>query len=933
MSGKNEVNFTVNGQAVHIALQPGWTLLRALREALGLTGAKQACDNEGFCGACTVVVDGKAQPGCQIPLEAIEGRNVETIEGLAQRGELHPLQKAFVLDHVMQCGYATPGQIMSAKALLDRNPDPTLEEAAEALRYNFSRCSAGYRAPAAILRAAAVLRGKAELPWDAQTAANERHAIAKVTGALKYTDDLSFPGMLYGRARRSHLPHAQIEQIDVEEARRMPGVAAVLTAKDIPGKNLFGLLVADQPIFCDSVVRMVGDALALVVAETPEQAEAALEKIKVAYTPRPLLTDPRQSLQPEALQLHVPNAENPENGNINRHVKIRKGDVAEGFRQADIILEGEYATPFQEHAYEELECSIGVPEGDGVAVYCGSQGPVFDRAQVAAALGLPEEKVRIAHMPVGGAFGGKEDVNAQVQAGVAAYLLQRPVKVRFTRYESLTAHHKRHAEFMRYKTGVTRDGRVVALEAELIGDTGAYASTGEAVLFRSAAFAGGPYEIPHVKVDSYAVYTNNVTCGAFRGFGSPQPCFASEMQMEKLAHMLGIDPVEFRLKNALDIGRSTITGSVITPEVGGGIRECIEAVREALGRAPRPIPGPDEKVGVGLAASYKNVGLGSGIPDNVGARLSLQEDGRFMLRVGATDLGQGSTETFLNIAAQTLGIPRGDIDIHMGDTRYDPQAGMTTASRITFVAGNATLNASRKLLEQIRQFVSEVCHVPEDRLSLKDHFVVRSDTGEKLVSLADLGQERGIRFVAEDVYEAPETQGVPEWAAPVPTNEELVRKPLHFAYSFGAQGVILRVNVKTGAIKVDRIIAAFDCGSALNRPGVEGQIEGGVIQGLGLALTERYSLKEARPVVTTLAELGVPQTPDLPVVEAIIVERPHPSGPLGAKGMGELPLTATGPAVAIAVHDAVGVWIDTLPVTPDKVLAALHSKRSFAAPG
>ena len=926
MKPENNVAFTVNGKEVSLPLRPGWTLLRALREVLGLTGAKQSCDNEGFCGACTVIVDGVAQPSCRIPLEAMPGRQVMTIEGLAVDGELHPIQKAFVLHHVMQCGYATPGQILSAKALLDRNPNPTAAQAAEALRYNVSRCSAGYRAPEAILHAAAVLRGETELAWDEKMAARERLRVSKVTGSLKFTDDLTFPGMLYGRAKRSDLPHARIEKIDVDEARRMPGVVAVLTAKDIPGRNLYGLLTPDQPVFCDTLVRMVGDCLALVVAESFEQAGAALETIQVTYTPLPAITDPRQAMQPGAHPLH-PTADDELNDNILKHIKIRKGDVAAGFQQADVIIEGDYTTPFQEHGYEELECSIGVPEDDGVVVYCGSQGPVFDRAQIAAALGLPEELVRVAHMPVGGAFGGKEDVSAQVLAGVAASVLGRPVKVRFTRYESLWAHHKRHAEFLHYKTGVTNDGRVVAFEATLIGDTGAYASTGDAVLFRSAEFAGGPYEIPHVKVDAYAVYTNNITCGAFRGFGSPQPAFAVEVQMEKAARALGMDPLEFRLQNALAVGKATITGHMLSQEIGDGVRQCLQAVRQALKNAPQPHPGPDEKVGVGVAACYKNVGLGSGIPDNVGAQISIQKDGSFLLRVGAADLGQGASETVLNIAAQTLGVDRSEIFLHLGDTRQDPQAGMTTASRITFVAGNATLQACKLLLEKICGAVCAEFGIEQGLIAFKDGTVIRADTGDRLVSLAELAQENGEGLSAEIVYEAPETQGIPEWAAPVPTDEELLRKPLHFAYSFGAQGVILTVNEKTGAVKVHRVIAAFDCGKAINRPGVEGQIEGGVIQGLGFALSERYSLKDGRPQLTRLSELGLPLTPDLPHIETCIIEEPHPHGPLGAKGMGELPLTATAPAVTNAIFDALGVWIHDLPLTPDKVLAALHTSK------
>jgi CO/xanthine dehydrogenase Mo-binding subunit/aerobic-type carbon monoxide dehydrogenase small subunit (CoxS/CutS family) len=607
------INFTVNGQLVQAVVPADWTLLRYLRQVLRLTGAKQGCDDEGTCGTCTVIVDGQAERACQLKMAEMAGRSVQTIEGLAEGGRLHPLQQSFVLEKVLQCGFCTPGQIMAAKALLDANPAPGDEEIRRALRGNLCRCSGGVRAGRAVQKAAAVLRGEITIPWSDEVAAAERGAIAKVTGATQYTDDLAFPEMLYGQALRSAYPHARILAIDTGEARSMPGVVAVLTARDVPERNLYGLLTPDQPVLCDEVVRFVGDAVALVVAETPEEARAALGKIIVEYTELPVITTPQEALAPDAPQLHE--RDQPPKlsgeGNILAHHSIRKGDVAEGFAQADIIIEGTYRTPFTEHAFMDLECSIGVPEDGGVVVYVGSQGPAFDQQQVAAALGLPEEKVHIAHMPTGGAYGGKEDVTTQILAALAAYHTGRPVKVRLSRAESLRVHHKRHAEYMHYKTGATRDGRLVAAEVTLYGDTGAYASTGEAVMFRSATFACGPYVVPHVKVDSYAVYTNNITCGAFRGFGSPQPTFAAEVQMDKLAEAIGVDPFTIREINALDIGLATITGHVLTEDVGAGLQECLAAVKKALLSTPRPnLPG--WKVGVGIAASYKNVGLGGG---------------------------------------------------------------------------------------------------------------------------------------------------------------------------------------------------------------------------------------------------------------------------------------------------------------------------------
>lgn len=916
---ENSVSFTVNGQSVVVASEHlTWTLLRYMRQVLGLTGAKQACDNEGTCGACTVIVDDQATLACQLRAGDLAGCAVQTIEGLAAGDSLHPLQQTFVLHRVMQCGFCTPGQIMAVKALLDANPGPTDEQIKEALRGVICRCSGGFRAVRAVRQAAAVLRGEAAVGWTDEMAAAERVAVAKATGSIKYTDDLTYEGMLYAQAKRSDYAHARIKGIDVNEAEAVPGVVAILTAKDVPGQNAYGLLTPDQPVLCDEVVRMVGDAVALVVAETTEAAGAAVEKIRVDYEPLPVLATPQAALAPDAPQLHP-------RGNVLRHVRIRKGDVAEGFAQADVIVEGDYYTPFSEHGFLDLECSIGRPEEDGVVVQCGSQGPPFDREQIAAALGLPEEKVRIAHVPVGGAYGGKEDVSAQVLAALAAYVVQRPVKVRFSRAESLRAHHKRHAQFMHYKTGATRDGRVVAVEVTLYGDTGAYASTGEAVMFRSATFAAGPYEVPHVKVDAYAVHTNNITCGAFRGFGSPQPTFAAELQMEKVARALGIDSFAFREINALALGKMTITGQVLTADVGDGIRQCLEAVRRAMAATPRPNLGPHVKIGVGVAGSYKNVGLGGGIPDEAGAKISLQKDGTFLLQTGAVDLGQGASEAMVIIAAETLGVERSRIHLLVGDTRRDPPGGMTTASRQTFVSGNAALLASQRLRRQIWDYVSEEFHLSLEQILLRAGCFVDAESGQTLISLADLGNRQA--FLAEAYYEAPVTNSVPEWAAPVPTDEELKLK-LHFAYSFGAQAAMVAVDETTGRVRVLKVVAAHDAGRAISRSGVETQIEGGVVQGMGYALSERFQMKEGQPGVTTFEGLGLPVTPDVPDIEPIIIEEPHPDGPLGAKGMGELPLTATAPAIVNAIYDAVGVWINELPATPEKVLAAIQAKRS-----
>lgn len=921
------INLTVNGQPVSTDVPGDWTLLRFLRERLRLTGTKQGCDGEGTCGACTVIVDGTAQLSCRIKMVEMEGRSVETIESLMRDGKPHVILQAFIREHVFQCGYCAPGVLMRVKALLDRNPNPTEEEIRRVLSAHLCRCSGLVRAVAAVKLAAAALRGELDLGWTDNDTARHHIMLERLSGKARYTDDLHFEGMLYGRAFRSPLPHAEVVSVDVSEAEKMPGVVRVLTAKDVPGENVYGLLVPDQPVFCDRVVRYVGDCLALVVAETPEAAEAALEKIKVELRPLPVVATPHEAMAPGAPVLH----DREDGPNILKHIAIRKGNVEEGFALADVVVEGDYHVGFVEHAFLETECSIGVPEPDGsLTIYCGSQGPVYDRQQVARAVGLPEEKVRIVHMLTGGAFGGKEDVAGQILAGLAAYVTGRPVKVRFSREESIRVHHKRHAEWIHMKTGATKDGRIVAVEADIVGDTGAYASTGEAVLFRSATFAAGPYVVPHARVDAYAVHTNNPPCGAFRGFGSPQVCFAAEVQMDKLAEALGIDPFELRMRNALDLGLATLTGHVLTEDVGAGIKECLQAVKRALDATPRPQLEPPWKLGIGIAAAYKNVGLGSGIPDEASAQISLQSDGTFLLRVGCTDLGQGSSEAMAIIAARTLGVDLSVIHVHEGDTRDDPNAWMTTASRQTFVSGNAVLGAARKLRQLIWSYVSKEFGVPEAQVEVRDNAVfVDTETGEPLITLADLAQ-RGQDFCAEYHYKAPETNPVPEWVPPEPKETKSSHR-LHFAYSFGAQGAMVAVNEETGEVRVLKVIAAHDVGRAISVPNCINQIQGAVVMGLGYALTEEFRVENGFIKTTKLGDLGLLRLKDLPEIDAIIIENSHPLGPYGAKGIGELGLTPTAPAVINAIHDAVGVWIHELPATPERVLAAIRKTRCTKA--
>jgi len=921
-----KISIAVNGMRFEVdPAHQDWTLARYLREVLKLTGTKQGCDNEGTCGLCKVIIDGKARQSCKMKMSKLEGAKIETIESLALFGKYpHPLIQTVIQDGIFQCGYCAPGALMSAKALLDQNLSPTDEEISRAISGTLCRCAGLNRMDLSIKRAAAILRGDEASIWTDEDTANEYMMLEKLTGKQIYTDDLSFEGMLYASALRANVPHGLVRKVDISNAEKLPGIVKILTSSDVPGKNIFGVIVQDQPIFCDKVVRYVGDTLALVVGETPEQVEAALNAIEVEIEPLPVISNTDEALAPDAPVLH-PRLKNdyPDKPNVLKHFHVSKGDINKGFAEADLILEDDYSVPFVEHAYMEIETSIGVVEQNGTyKIYVGSQGPTDDRHQVAIALGVDEEKVEIAHMYMGGGFGGKEDISGQIHAILAANATGRPVKVRWSRKESLLASYKRHAAKLHYKMGMTRDGRVVAADIEIYGDTGAYASAGEAVLFRMMAFACGPYEVPNVEVNTYAVHTNNPPCGAFRGYGSPQVAFAAEIHLQRMIQQLGLDPMEVRFKNALDIGRATITGDVLTPDVGAGMIDCLTQIKQHLEKIEKPELGPDEKLGIGIAAGYKNVGLGSNIPDMAGASVSLEPDGFFLVRHGAADMGQGSNQVVALIAARILGMPVSKIRVHTGDTKYDPHGGMTTASRATFLSGNAAVLAAEGFKNMLWSALSQEFAVSPDDLVIQNGAFVHKETGRQYITLKELAQS-GERFEYESKYEAPKTQPPLPYSTSYP---EVPEAPMHFAYDFGAQAVMVAVNENTGEVRVLKLIAAHDSGTPLIYKNVIGQIEGAAVQGLGYALSERFEMEQAAPKSLRFKDLGLLRFRDIPEIVPIVVDTPHPKGPFGAKGMGELALTPTAPAVANAVFDAVGVWIKDLPITQEKILDALQKQ-------
>ena len=911
-----EITLYVNDLAHRLEVAPKTTLLQVLRDELHLLGTKNGC-GQGHCGACTVIVNGRAVRSCITLVARLDGAHVETIEGLARGDELHPLQQTFIEQGAVQCGFCTPGMIMAAKALLDTRPHPTREEIVKALAPNLCRCT-GY---ASIIRAIEAASSKEQpsfpfKPSKLQTRVVGKpvprpDALAKVTGQAIFAADLYFDNMLHAKVLRSSRPHARIRRIDTSKARAIPGVVAVLTADDIPGTRTHGTVRADWPSLCWDKVCYTGDALALVAAETEAIAEEALSLIEVEYEPLPAVFSPQEALTPGAPLVH----ENTP-GNLLKHIKVRKGDVKAGFTHADLIVEQEYHTPFIEHAYLEPEAGVAVPGPDGrITVYVGSQIPFEDRRQVAEALAIPREKVRIVQTAVGGAFGGKEDITVQIPTALLARATGRPVKLVFTREESMRVHPKRHATTIRLKVGATLDGKLTAVEATIWGDAGAYASLSEPVMTRTATHVAGPYQVPNVKIDCYTAYTNNPPAGAMRGFGVPQAIFAIESTMDILAERLGLHPLELRRRNALRVGSVTATGQLLRESVG--LLETIERVEAAVRELSQEMLVPlerDKHRGWGFACCLKNVGLGGGLPDTAGAAVDLTDDRDAVVRIGAAEVGQGLVGIAAQIAAEVLGVPYERVQVVVGDTDRTLDGGPTVASRQTFITGNAVYYAALKVREQLAAAVAEALDVPPDALAFAAGQVMARD-GRK-VSLKEaiaIAKKEGRPLSAEHVYQPPATTPLGE-----PGDQ-------HFAYGFATQAALVEVDSQTGKIEVLKVIAAHDVGRAINPRAIAGQLEGGVVMGMGFALSEELKVKEGVVENADLARYRIPRVGQVPEIMPIIVEAETAEGPFGAKGVGEITSIPTAPAIINAIHAAIGVRITDLPATPEKIQAALKA--------
>jgi CO/xanthine dehydrogenase Mo-binding subunit/aerobic-type carbon monoxide dehydrogenase small subunit (CoxS/CutS family) len=908
--GDGTVAVFVNDRPERLSGDPFRPLSAALRDDLGLTGTKVGCD-AGDCGACTVLLDGAQVCACLVPVGQVAGRRIDTVEGAGPGGLTDRLRAAFLAGGAAQCGICTPGMLMAATDCLAADPDPTAAAVADALGGVLCRCTGYTKIVEAVM---SVARGDAA---DAPVASSAVGASipridgrGKVDGTERFGDDHAPADALFVRVVRSPHHRASFVIGDVGAVvARTPGLVAVLTARDVPGENRFGVFPAmrDQPVFADREVRFRGEAVAALVGTAAALDAVSDTDLPIDWTPLPALLDPASALAADAPVLHPARP-----GNVLARGMLRSGDGAAGHARASVSSEGRFHTGFVEHAYIEPEAGHAIPHGSGVEVASCTQAPYLARDETAVVLGVPPEEVRIRPTGCGGGFGGKLDPSVQPILAVAARATGRPVRIAYSRTESMASTTKRHPSDIRARYSADADGRFVAFSMDGDFETGAYASWGPTVANRVPVHATGPYRVPHVETAARAVHTHRVPAGAFRGFGVPQAAIAHETLIDDLAGLLGMDRLEIRRLNAIGRGDATATGQVLA---SGGLPACLDALRPAWTAAVAAAEAhnagaPRRRRGVGVACMWYGCGNTS-LPNPSTMRITLSRDGALTFWNGAVDIGQGSTTVLTQIAAEALGLPVGAFRLVVGDTAVTADAGKTSASRQTLVSGNATRLAAATLRGEILSLANAG---PDARLALdgRSLHIVDGEASRTIDLSALPADDAGVVLSGEATWDPPTTpldsdgQGVP-----------------YVSYGFAAQMAEVEVDMDLGTVSVLSIHAAHDVGRAINPVLVEGQIQGGIAQGLGLALMEEFLPGRTE----NLHDYLIPTVGDVPPITIHLIEDPEPEGPYGAKGVGEPALIATAPAILGAIRHASGVRIDRLPVLPHRLWQALSEAR------
>jgi putative selenate reductase molybdopterin-binding subunit len=966
-SSKIEITATINNVRRTLSVDPDESLLAALRGA-SYFSVKVGCD-DGTCGVCTVLLNGNPVRSCKIKAVDVDGAAITTLEGLSQNDTVHPIQEAFMEVGAIQCGFCTPAQILSAKALLDRKPNPTEDDIRKALTGVLCRCTGYVRGVDAVLRAAALLRGEKVAPYThiEQTLPGENepitlpeafyrrdgscsplpplvftpkemdktHVVGKpeikvdarklALGRPVFTDDLRLDGMLYGALLTSPYAHARIRRIDASPARALPGVHAVLTHHDISRiKYASGGQSYPQPLPYDQVslddkVRHVGDRVAIVAAETPEIARQALELIEVDYEILPAVVGPEHAMQDGAPVIHdEPDTEGIYDAqrNIVHHIEAEVGDVEQAFAKAEHIFEGEYRTPKQQHVHLEPHvCITYFDEDDRLVIRTSTQVPFHIRRMVAPLINLPVKKIRVIKPRIGGGFGNKQELILEDLCAHLTLATGRPVRMEYTRTQEFTSSRRRHANIVRYKIGVTGE-QVTAASLYLIGDTGAYGAHALTVNMVGGFKGLTLYNPPNARFVSDVVYTNTPPAGAFRGYGAMQCQYGIEVLMEEIAADLALDVVDFKRNNWLKLGETMHLSKALGEGREGteqsllssGLEDCVRIGLEATDFETKRQNHQGQqgryRRGIGMAV----VMHGSGIADldMAAATLKMNDDGSFNLLIGATDLGTGSDTILAQIAAEVLGVPLADIIVYSSDTDFTPFDTGAYASSTTYISGGAVHKAALKTKAMILEHASLMLNIsnPSD-LELKDRQVTAPD-GRSVtlaeVALSSLHQHNQHQIMATASHTSP--------LSPPPT---------------AAQFAEIVVDTQTGHIEVERLLMVVDCGRVINPLTAAGQVEGGMAQALGFALTEEMLFDQGgQPLNPNLTEYHIPRAVEMPATDVIFVQTNEPSGPFGAKSVAEISIDGVAPAIASAIHDATGVWMRELPYTPERVKSALQ---------
>lgn len=909
LASTTKVAFELNGRDVEVHPFANERLSMTLRDRLDAREVKIGC-NAGDCGACTVLMDGEAVCACLIPTHQTGGSKIETVAGLTQSDAIGKRIANGFQDHgAAQCGFCTPGMIVAAVDLIRKVPDPSEEQVKDALGGVLCRCT-GYRK---IIEA--VLNATVDQPGEGFVgdAIRRLDGGEKVSGQERFGDDIATAGTLELKVVRSPYPSADFELGDLEQwCRDIPGIEAVLTANDVPGENRFGAIpnFEDQPVFAEKFVRFQGEAVAAVIGTPLAIRSFNQDEFPITWTKRPPIMRIEEATADGADLLHETNS-----GNVLCQGFVMCGDAEGAISNSHVVVEGEFSTGFVEHAYLEPEAGFAEMEDDRVVIHACTQAPVMDQEAVQRILGWDKDRIRVIPTGIGGGFGSKIDVSIQPYLALAAVKTGRPVRIAYSRTESMRSTTKRHPAKIKIKIGADRTGRISGMEFHGEFNTGAYASWGPTVATRVPIHASGPYSITNYRAKAVGIYTNCPPAGAFRGFGVPQSAIAQESMLDELAGKLGIDPLEFRINNALEDGKPTVCGQVFA--AGVGIRECLIALqpawRDACGDADEfnKTATNGMRRGVGVASAWYGCGNTS-LPNPSTIRAGVGQDGSVVLHQGAVDIGQGSNTVIAQIFATELGIPVSEVKLIGGDTDLSPDAGKTSASRQTFVSGNAAKMCASSLRSQIlRRFNASM----GSKLTFGEGRIRVSDNGlDQDLDLASMEADGwNYVFSAEETYDPP-TKALDKNGQGTP----------YAQFGYAAQLAVVEVDLELGTVVPLRFVAAHDVGKAINPLLVEGQVQGGIAQGLGMALMEEFIPGKT----DNLHDYLIPTIGDVPPIDTIIVEVPDLHGPFGAKGLGEHALIPTAPAILNAIKRATGIRMYSVPVTPSKLGKAIKEKRN-----